>query len=165
MGDGDINQLVQKVLRGTFPNQKPHALKSGGSPWEENQASDADSADRVKEPDFLEFCSDDGHYQSENVDENIISVVELERKLASAVSLSQVIACHEYTSCWVAADKETVYEHDTFWEDCDGESVLGPFTVLRTYWQSQRRGVVWVSSHLRSWVLQPRLVKTQSNGN
>lgn len=85
MSDRDIDQLVQEVLRSTFANQEPHVLKSRRGPREENQASDADGADRVKEPDFFEFCSDDGHDQSEDVDEDIISVVKLIKRLAFVV--------------------------------------------------------------------------------
>jgi hypothetical protein len=116
MSNRDIDQLVQEVLRSTFANQEPHVLESRRGPREENQASDADGADRVKEPDFLEFCSDDGHDQSEDVDEDIISVVKLIKRLAFAVSewFSEVSAYHEYACCWVAADEEAVDEHNTF---------------------------------------------------
>jgi hypothetical protein len=80
MSDRDVDQLVQEVLRSTFPYQEPHVLESGGSPREENQASDANGANRVKKPNFLEFGSDDGHNQSENVDNDIVSMVKLKQK-------------------------------------------------------------------------------------
>jgi hypothetical protein len=79
MSDRDIDQLVQEVLWSAFPNQEPHVLEGRGSPREENQASDTDRSYRIKEPNLLEFCSDDRHDQSEDVDDDVISVIKLRR--------------------------------------------------------------------------------------
>jgi hypothetical protein len=115
MSDGDIDQFIQEVLWSTFPDQEPHVLERRGSPREEDDASDAEGSYRVKEPNFLELRSDDGHDQAEDVDEDVISVVELELKSASLMLAwsTQVIAYHEDTSCWVAANEEAIYKHYT----------------------------------------------------
>lgn len=61
---------------------------------------------------------------------------------------SEVSAYHEYASCWVAADEEAVDEHNTFWEDCDGELVFWTVHGIKNLlaMPTKRRGISFKSS-------------------
>jgi len=70
-------------------------------PREEDEACDADSACWVEEPDAVEFGTDDGHYKTEAIDYDVVSVVD-----------------HEYSCYWVSPQEEAVDEETAFGEYC-----------------------------------------------
>lgn len=52
-------------------------LEGCACPGPKDEESDADGTNRIEKPYFLESCSDDGHYETERIDDDIITMINL----------------------------------------------------------------------------------------
>lgn len=88
VGHAHVDELGHKLLRSRLAHKQPYLFERIGNPREEDQERDANSTDRIQVPN--KSVTNNGHDQTEYVDNDIIAVVDL-----SQVSNNILIIHHQ----------------------------------------------------------------------
>lgn len=78
MRHGHVDDLGEELLGGRLADEQPDLLEGVAHPRDQDEETDADGTDRIRKPGRGVAGANHGHDQTEDVNDNVVAVVDLE---------------------------------------------------------------------------------------